>query len=97
MHHWGSALGPSRELRIIRRVRASLAKLPLKPKDVPDGFSPNGGALAETGFTRGDTVQVRGVLTKNYFTTPERKVSGNDKYGTGSLVTCEGKVAFERR
>jgi len=72
-----------------------------------DGASPNGRAMAETGFVQGGSVRyrhggsiIRRILPRHLeekFSGNDKYPTGNDKYRTGSLVACERKVAFERR
>ena len=71
-------------------------------QDLPDGVSPNGRAMAESRLRArqlpcGTCTVVSTISIGDFFMTPIRKASDNDKYRTGSLVACERKVAFERR
>src|SRR5260221_11767187 len=90
------ARGLQRQLRTDRRVRTDLAD-PSLPGQLTclTAFRRAAGLWLKTKTARGHAArQTRTALASNI--TLSEKSSGNDKYGTGSLVTREGAAALER-
>src|SRR5260370_11599699 len=91
------ARGLQRQLRTDRRVRTDLADPSLPDQSIClTAFRRAAGLWLKTKTARGHAArQTRTALAGNI--TLSEKSSGNDKYGTGSLVTREGAAALERR
>src|SRR6267154_196589 len=90
------ARGPLHRLQTDRRVRADLADASLPAQLIClTAFRRAAGLWLKTKPARGHAArQTRAALASNI--TLSEKSSGNDKYGTGSLVTREGAAALER-
>ena len=90
------ARGLQRQLRTDRRVRTDLADPSLPGQLIClTAFRRAAGLWLKTKPARGHAArQTRAALASNI--TLSEKSSGNDKYGTGSLVTREGAAALER-
>src|SRR5260370_27877886 len=90
------ARGLQRQLRTDRRVRTDLADPSLPGQLIcPTAFRRAAGLWLKTKPASGHAARkIRAALASNI--TLSEKSSGNDKYGTGSLVTGEGAAALER-
>src|SRR5712672_23576 len=90
------ARGLLHQLTTDRRVRADLADTSLPAQLIcPTAFRRAAGLWLKTKPASGHAVRkIRTVVASNI--TLSEKSSGNDKYGTGSLVTREGAAALER-
>src|SRR6266404_2358770 len=90
------ARGPLHQLRTDRRVRADLADTSLPAQLIcPTAFRRAAGLWLKTKPASGHAARkIRTAAASNI--TLSEKSSGNDKYGTGSLVTREGAAALER-
>src|SRR5437879_9818953 len=90
------APGPRHQLPTDRRVRADLADTSLPAQLIcPTAFRRAAGLWLKTKPASGHAARkIRTAAASNI--TLSEKSSGNDKYGTGSLVTREGSAALER-